>query len=137
MMEQETKEWLRNMNDEIWKRDFVDNTGMRHEFMSRELSADERSVVQGVIMQFGLPCVLHSGPYGNLSMIVYDHSDFPEIPPEPLFHIGEKHVGLPPGFQNWNERFDWFARYTHTDKNRRLLRFYGLQDSEARERYEY
>jgi len=88
-------------------------------------------------MEYRLPCVLGSGPYGNLSMRIFGHSDFPEVPPDPLISIGEKHIGLPAGFDRWNERFDWFSQFTHSDSNREILDFYGLPKPERRERYEY
>lgn len=128
--------WLSDLDVEIWDRQ-RDRLGGGHEFANRELSgADLERIIQ-LVERHRLPCVLGSGPYGNLSMGIFDHSDFPGVPPEHLLSIGEKHVDLPTGFDNWGERFDWFSRFTHSDSNREMAAFYGLPSPKPRERYEY
>lgn len=132
----ENRKWLSDLDERTWDR-IRDSFGAIHQFENCKLDAAEIERLICIIGRHCLPCVLQSGPYGNLFMRIFCHANFPGMPPHPILTVGEGHVGFPVGFDAWNDRFDWFSRLTHSDSNRRILAFYELPKSESRERYEY
>jgi hypothetical protein len=130
------REWFSALNGRIWDR-HLDNFGSVHQFENGRLDAEEVEHLTRLIERHRLPCVLGSGPYGGLFMRIFDHSDFPGVAPDLLLAVGEKHFELPAGFDRWDERFEWFSKFTHSDSNRDVLAFYGLPAPGPRERYEY
>jgi hypothetical protein len=130
--------WLRDLNSQIWD-EHTDRFAGVHRFpkQSRPVLPDEVSRCVSLIRSFNLPCVLYSSPYGELSMGVFDHSEHPGVPPEFVILIGRDHVGLPAGFDKWSETFDWFSRFTHSDENRAVLRFYRMTPPRERDHYSY
>lgn len=132
VVDRESQDWIRKLNDDIWKRF---SNGER--YACRKLTSEEKNVVVESIWKFDLPCVMRSGPLGDLSMTVYGHSPFPEVQPNPLIKIHQDHLDLPTGLSEWSKRFDWFAQFTHRQRNVELATFYGLPTPRDKERYEY
>jgi len=130
--------WLKKLDGEIWDRS-KDRFGSTHSFEShkRKLLKEELKRVLKLVVDHRLPCVLGSGPYGNLSMSIWDHSDVPQVRPDRLISLGEDHVGLEKGFDRWDDRFKWFSAYTHSDEVRQVLAFYNMPMPEPKLRYEY
>lgn len=133
----EVKAWCQKVDEEIWDRS-KDRFGTSHWFESdkRKLKKSELNKLLKLIISNKLPCILHSGPYGNLSMSVYDHSDVPGIKPDRLFSLGEKHTRLPERTA-WDTRFEWFAKYTHSIENQQIVDFYKLPEIKQKGYYEY
>lgn len=136
----EDKEYLRKLNDRIWRRSH-DRFGHVHSFpKDGEMPESDRSKVLRLIGSHVLPCVLGSGPYGGLFFHVYDHSDVPGIRPDFLAGFDEDHFGRfghGAGLDEWQKRFDAVSVITHSDRNRQVLEFYGLPEPEPASRYEY
>jgi len=128
--------FLEALNQEIWDRS-TDRFGSVHSFPNRELSKAEKEQILELASSHGLPCVLHSGVYGQLSMSVYDHSGLPGVPPEPVLHVSSKHFGLKQTFKEWRQEFEFMSALTHSDENRRTLAFYGLPKPGPMSDYEY
>jgi hypothetical protein len=137
---QEDREWCLQVNQKIW-RFTIDRLGLTHGFPStdRKLTRSELTRMLKLITDHKLPCVLHSGPYGGLSMSVYDHVDYaPDIKPGRLFEIDERHVWTELARDiTWDDHFNWFSRYTHNDVNRQMVAFYKLPEPQPKGRYEY
>lgn len=123
-------EWIKRWSSEIWDRHGFPN-------LKRRASSEELSRAVSLVRAHRLPCILHSGPYGDLSMSVLDHSDFPQVPPDTVAAVHRDHVGLEAGFDKWNASFDWFSRFTHSEENKAVLKFYSLHAPEEKSRYEY
>lgn len=144
-LSEDTVETLRAWNERIWNRS-RDRFGSTHAFANekRPLTKRERQFILNLIEDHELPCVLHSGPYGNLSMSVFNHVDEPSLMSREhiVIQLSEEHMFGEDyrdneGFSKWDKRFDAFAKYTHSERNRELCRFYGLPTPAKRERYEY
>lgn len=125
-----------SLNERVWDRS-VDRFGSTHSFPNCELSELEKELVLRLVTTHKLPCVLHSGVYGNLSISIYDHSDLPEVPPEPVAHFSSKHFGRKQTFKDWRQEWDFMSALTHSDENRRVLEFYGLPKPGPMSSYEY
>lgn len=132
-MDAKTETRLRQLNDDIWEK-LSDSDGR---YACRKLTPEEKSIVVDSIWRYDLPCVLGSGPLGDLSVTVFGHSPFPEVRPDSLIKIHQNHLDLPSGIVHWNERFDWFSQFTHRPRNLELATFYGLPSPGPRESYEY
>ena len=134
----EDRQWLLDLDKKIWDR-CVDGSGMAHAFpeSQRRLETAELERVLDLVLRLRLPCVLHSGTYGGLSMSIHGHSDAPGVPPDRLITIAREHAGLPSGHINWDANFLWFSRFTHRGENRNILDFYGFDPPEDQDRYRY
>lgn len=134
---------LRQLDAEIWERS-RDRYGMKHSFEKRMLSDEEQSRVLKLIETSELPCVMHSGCYGGLSITVHDNEATAAVlmgePSETLLCLGERHIfgrGHERTFPNWDVRFDFFSAITHSERNRNLCKFFNLPQPEARGHYSY
>jgi hypothetical protein len=84
-----------------------------------------------------LPCILRSGPYGELSFDVYNHAEFPGIQPERLASFHEEHFNLRGTFKGWDEKFKFVCEIRHNEKNRKVLEFYKLPKPRSAYDYSY
>lgn len=127
---------LRALDKAIWNRS-KDRFNFTHSFPNykRPIAAEELKYVLKLIRKHELPCVLGSGPYGNLSMAVYQHAPYVGVPLERLISLAAEHLGV--SKRDWDKQFDAFAKYTHSDRNRELLKFYGARAPGPRNDYAY
>lgn len=129
---------LREMDQAIWKRS-KDRFGSTHAFPkdSKALSKKEQEYVLGLIGKHVLPCSLRSGPYGELSFSVFDHSEMLDIPLDRVISLSEEHFGLKGTFKTWRAVFDEMSKVTHSQRNRDVLAFYGFHPPGPASDYEY
>lgn len=129
---------LRDLDARIWNRS-RDRFGHSHWFPRGDLplSKADRDRVLRLVEKHSLPCVLHSGVYGDLSFSVYGHSDVPGVSPGRLITLAEAHFGLRGTFEDWSKRFRFMSKVTHTAKNREICEFYKLPLPKPSEDYEY
>lgn len=134
----EDHEALREMDKRIWTRS-KDNFGRTHAFPKdrKRLSKNDQEFVLGLIGKHVLPCILRSGPYGELSFSVFNHSPVPGVPPERVISLSEEHFGLTGDARDWQRRFDKMAKITHSDRNREVLAFYQFLPPGPASDYEY
>lgn len=133
--------YMSDLDARIWSRS-TDGFGYVHSFPARDrpLSARDRGRVLGLIGSNVLPCVMQSGPYGDLSFSVFNHSEFPGVPPGRVASFHEDHFGRfghVNGHVDWEKRFEEMAAITHSDRNREVLRFYGLPEPRPASYYAY
>jgi hypothetical protein len=88
-----------------------------------------------IIKECELPCVMDSGPYGGLSMAVYDHIVAPGQYPDCLIVLDQDHVINKA--KTWDQCFEFLSQFTHNDRNRELADMYRLPKPEPKRRYEY
>lgn len=134
----EDRRWLKDLHERIWVVT-TDRFNHKHGFPKDNKALHHRVFhkVKRLLREHELPCVLHSGPYGGLWMGVYNHSDVPGVPPEFLASLDEVHLGLKGGFKEWDGRFAAMAEFTHSDRNKQMLAFYGLREAEDIDHYRY
>ncbi len=149
------REWLEKLDEKIWDRS-KDSFGYEHAFENCTLPKGDLKRILDLIKPHCLPCVLHSGVYGGLSMSIYNHSDtidYLDVPnarfvsfdevvdaPDYLICIGQKHIAeleTAGAITHWNKRFEWFSKHTHTDENRKICKMYHLPEPGERQSYEY
>lgn len=135
------RDWLVNLDSRIWTETGPDRIGHYHYWEKEELTKPVWKQVVGLIIKHKLPVELHSGSLGNLSISIFAHGEAPEIPPERICSIGQGNL---PGFEKkrgYQKRhpYAWqtFSPLTHSDRNKELLAFYGLEPSRAESYYEY
>jgi hypothetical protein len=129
---------LREMDQSIWKRS-KDRFGHTHAFPkdNRALSEKDQEYVLDLIGQHVLPCSLRSGPYGELSFSVFNHSEMPDIPPERVISLSEEHFGLKGTFETWMLVFNEMSKVTHSQRNREVLAYYQFNPPGPASDYEY
>lgn len=134
----EDLEKLRKLDETIWNRS-KDQFGHTHAFPkdNKKLSKEDQAYVLGLIGKHVLPCVLRSGPYGELSFSVWDHSEVPGIPPSRVISLSEEHFGIKATFATWRASFDQMSKVTHSQRNREVLAFYNLPEPGPASVYEY
>lgn len=129
--------FLMALHSEIWVHS-RDRVGRTHSFPNRErpLGSSGLFRVLELVEQCELPCLMHSGPYGGLSISIYEHAEAPGAPPEMLIALDEDHFfdGKAP---EWDERFDLMAVYTHNERNKELCALYGLPAPREKDSYRY
>lgn len=128
--------FLRHLNEDIWWKT-TDRFGSIHAFPAhdRPVTAEERVRVLDLIRKHELPCMLSSGIYGNLSMVVADHVDVAGSGAPRVISLSSEHLGV--NNLPWNDQYDFFAQFTHSVRNRELLAFYNLPTPQDRLAYEY
>jgi hypothetical protein len=117
--------WFKELFETIWDQDLNPHGRLTQEQVTRITK-----LVRGHL----LPCAMGSGPYGDLSINVYEHVDVPSVRPAILFGFHELHLGWN---YNWEERFEELSKLTHTPENENICRFYGLPLPRPREQYAY
>lgn len=138
----EEQQFFEGLATTIWVR-LPDQFGHTHLFPSAQFEpVDEPQIerVLRVIEEHQLPCVLESGPYGELSVAIFDHSAAVGVPPECLLRLSERHIPdlrSMTGHKHWADRFIWLSKLTHTHANMRLCQFYGLPEPLPDHRYQY
>ena len=136
LLSEKDRLYLRRFDEIAWKRS-KDRFGHMHAF-ALTVAAKKVARVLKLVDVHDLPCVLCSGPYGDLWMRVYDHSEAIGVRPEYLVAIAEDHILKDPHApKKWNDTFDAFSKYTHSARMREILSFYGLPLPQPRSEYEY
>ena len=125
------------LDGDLWTR--VTERKMSHAFEKRVMTPEEKEKALGLIRAKCLPCVLGSGPYGNLFLVVYDHSELPGVPPEIVAIFGDRHFPetAKTTFATWLTSWEFFSALSHSKKNREVIAFYGLEAPKGLEYYEY
>jgi len=134
---QDERAWLVQLDDDLWTR--MRERKMNHAFEKRVMTPEEKEKVLGLIHAKCLPCELGSGPYGNLFLVVYDHSELPGVPAEMVAVFGDGHFPetAKTTFATWLTSWEFFSALTHSEKNREMLAFYGLDVPKSMSHYEY
>lgn len=127
---------LQAMDRNIWHRS-KDDFGHVHAFPEKRLSAADQSFLLDIIGRHVLPCVLTSGPYGELSFSVFNHTEVLGVHPERVISLSEEHFGLKGDLSDWPRRFREMSKVTHSDRNRQVLAFYEMPEPGPAEDYEY
>lgn len=122
-------EWLKGLYDSLWA-----HTAERRVIRTRKITQVELDRVVTMIRNHVLPCAMGSGPYGDLSVNVYENLEVPDVRPILLFGMHEDHLGWG---GTWDMRFDELSKLTHTPENEKLCNFYRLPAPGPRERYTY
>lgn len=150
---EEDRTWLREVDGLIWRETSPDRFGHRHLVENDRtcLSEEELERVFRLIRQHGLVTAMGSGTFGfGLSMSVYVEPDSvaPGVKekPEHLLCLTGHHLPPPDGLDEWpagsagrQNDLAWrlFSQFTHSPRNARLLKWYGMRKSEGRGHYEY
>jgi len=132
------RKFMLDLHSAIW-RHTVDVYGRKHSFPVAEppLTDAQRMRAERLIRQNELPCVMHSGPYAELSIVVYDHIMYPGDRPAFLLALSEEHFGLQRGAGTWDARFDFMSRFTHTERNKEVCELYDLPQPLLKRAYAY
>lgn len=120
------RQFLKALNKRVWSTPWGD---------ARPLAPEDRARVISLIRSHELPCVLRSGPIGDLSMVITDHVEVAGEGAPKLLVLNSEHLGIHE--LKWDDQFDFYAQFTHTDRNRELLSFYNLPPLRSRESYDY
>jgi hypothetical protein len=135
----EDRLWLQVLDGEIWRRS-KDRYGHIHSFpidSKVPLEAEILDRIKKLISDHCLPLVLHTGPYAELSITVYDHNDA-GIPPDRVISLDEQHLGFTgTTFKTWHKTFVGMSKFTHTNENRQVCAFYKLPLPGEEQRYAY
>lgn len=134
--------WLIALDEAIWKDRSPDEHGRCHHFEKRDLEEAEWQRIQQLITAHSLPCVLWSGPYGELRMKIYEHPPFSDNKPTHICTVGRGNL---PGFSalggdgdaKWPVAWDALSVFTHSESNKQALRFYRFESPRERSYYEY
>ena len=147
--------WLRDLNSEVWKEEVSYITSPHPRkivslVVARPLTKQEADRVLACVEEEGLLTEMCSDSmFGGYRMILYDHPPCIGIPPIQVFHfsekmlppfdrydrlVGEKPPEKKPGCGE-DRAWELFSRYTHSEKNRKWLEYYGM--GAPRERYYY
>ncbi len=138
-LNEEDRRFLKELDEKVWNRS-SDRFGAIHSFPKRTLTREEESRVLQLIGAHVLPCVMGSGPYGELSFSVYGHTTAPGSKPECLASFGEDHLsnfGKDRAFERWKFRFEAMSALTHCQRNRQILSFYGMPAPRRADEYSY
>lgn len=136
--------WLTELRDALWQKhhDPTARPYCQDYLLEREgrlVTREEWSRLESLIAARGLPCVMSAGPFGfGLCLTVFDHAPMPDVPPEGLISITNKHLD---DRGNAHDRHEtaWrkFSACTHTPGNERVCHFYGLELPRERGHYDY
>ena len=138
----EDREWLVELNEQIWRDSDQDRFGRVHSFEERELTRKEWTRVKRLVRAHALPCEMHSGPYGGLWIRIFAPPAAPGAPAEYILAVGQENI---PGFKKIGGGYvkrhpaAWRALspLTHSPRNQELLELFGLEQSRASSYYEY
>lgn len=120
----EERAWLAELEKTIWR-------GERPRNETRALTVGEIDRLTRCIERCELPCSYGHEPYGFF-LEVRDHSPIPEVEPVRLLCVSPRHIPNPEyhGFAGQGKAFTFFKRFTHTDRNKELLDFYGIEQDD-------
>jgi hypothetical protein len=149
--------WLRDLNSELWKEEVSYVTSPRLKkvvslVVARPLTKQESDQVFACIEGDGLLTEMTSDSmFGGYCMLLYDHPPCFGVTPIKLFDLSER--VLPP-FDRYDRlggelpaekkpgcgtdrAWELFSRYTHSEKNRKWLEYYGMGPPRERGYYDY
>lgn len=137
---QEDRQWLAELQKEVWKHHEDPKSRIRWGEAKRELTEPEITRVWQIVERHGLPCVMSSMNFGfGVGLVIYDHSPVPEVKPEPIISVSGDHRpgGKTRQGPTFSDDFDYFSRFTHNDGNKQVLAFYGFEAPQSKSYYDY
>ncbi len=140
-LEEKDAKWLRFLDGNLWKKIPPSDEGYGAWFEKRELTDQEWIGIIGLIRRHSLPCVLGSGPYGALWIEIYVHPEALGVAPERICSVGEGNLHGFSKYRGYAETFRvaWkaFSTFTHSARNKSMLKLYNLEPSREKDRYRY
>ena len=134
--------WLSALSDALWHHREHDRLGPWSS-LKRELTEPEVWRLWKMACRHRLPCVMINTDFGfRVGMAIYDHAPYPDLPTEHLISISARHLPgaeseTGPRGERFPREFAYFARFTHSERNRQLLAYYGLPSSRDMSYYDY
>ncbi len=107
------------------------------------LTAEEWHRVRQLVFDHELPCLPWTQWGFQHAIAVYDHAPVPGVSNEHLLSLHAQHL---PDYRAWRAEapqtagaraWEEFSALTHSDRNVEVVRFYGLPEPQARDRYTY
>lgn len=129
------------LQKEIWTQLPPRRFGIQDWVQKRPLTEAEYNRLWGLVRIHELPCVMTSSRFGfGLGVAIYFHAEAPGAPPE--HHVGIEDSHIPnwealPLATRWNTVWDLWTPFTHSDRNRELLKLYELPTPGSKSSYEY
>ncbi|MBI5655112.1 hypothetical protein HZC53_05695 [Candidatus Uhrbacteria bacterium] len=141
--------WLEKLSAEIWEehesemRANLSGHTWRQKYRTekRPLTRQEFKRLERLIRTHELPCLPGSGTFGfGFSLTVCGHSASPGVKPDALICVtgAQLPAALFPSANN-DRGLVWstFEPFTHSPRNRELLKLYGFEEPRERSHYEY
>jgi len=121
--------------------------GLGHWNTLRNLTEDEWQRLVALLDEGeGLVFVLGTMFGFSLLLRVYEDSPIPEVPPEFLFFFEQKQIPTEHGTteptlggaaDSWKKAWEILTRWSHSDRNKQKLNFYGMDAPKDEEHYMY
>ena len=130
--------WLNELNGFIWEDRIDPNCGRKWSGKKRPLSKDEHERLFALIEKYSMICVLWDAFGFNLGMRVFAHPN--TVGEKPSFLVSISHDHVKPhvaGEFHFDEQWKYFSPFTHSNANRRALKFYGVGEAKKKQAYEY
>jgi len=174
MLADEDRAWLVDLNGELWPEpetterkkgvlfQHANNVARRVIVLdaNRKLLHEEVYRICTLIEKTPLLTSMSSkGMFGGFAMIVYEHPDYPHVPPTRLLMIIEDHLPPPKGPSVYehiagtarppdpepkkrpgcgtDQAWELFSKYTHSDRNSAWLKEYNMNAPQERYHYDY
>lgn len=154
MLSDEDREWLKALNEKLWPPDH--KNGVVSLEASRQLSNNEYERVTRLLDEENLVLeFISTNMFGGYGLRIYDHEPFPGTGAQYLGTLIEGHLPakrtrferdvLKPGKKapdhtpgSGSQRaWDYFSKYTHTDKMKALCKQYKLEAPRGQGHYDY
>jgi len=147
-MKSEDRAWLKTLQDELHR--WVppqQPRGLGYWTEERALTSDEWSRLCGLFDEGdGLVFVLGTRHGFTLLLNVLEDSPVPEVPPERLLFIDQKQIPEEHGTtgatlggagESWQEAWKILTKWSHSDRNKQKLKFYGMESPKDETYYMY
>jgi hypothetical protein len=162
MLSDEDRTWLTKLSDDLWPEPEEGKRTRRVIVLdaTRKLLHEEVERICALIVSAPLLTSMFSkGMFGGFGMDMYEHAEFPGLPPTHLLRIIEDHLPGPKGPSVYehilgtakplppepkrhpgcgtDQAWDLFSVYTHSDQNRAWLKENKMQPPKERTHYDY
>lgn len=148
--------WLKSLHTNLWQTHRDPNARALREWHteSRRLTPDEWGTLQEILREHKPICMLSNACWGfgcGLTLYATPPHVYPgaETKPECLLSITKNHLPLegrtilsgkkmvPADRTTFDDGWDAFSPFTHSEENAKLLKEYGLESPKAKSHYEY
>lgn len=140
-MTEATQAFFQQLQDQLWKSHApAGPRAVGYNEVVRKLTDEEWDRVKAVIVEENILCQMGNADFGfNLAMYLFKCPLYPGPSPEWVLKVAAQH--LPWWGQekdsHWNRSWEEFKQFTHSDKNTKILKFFGMEAPQPKTHYEY